>query len=121
MTKLTESRRRRRRKKKKSFLSECILKYQVFFFFLICSIYLLYQNIIQTCGNVIDKSMGGNIMLFVYNLFRIFLFSFTLGSVCKESACNVGDLASIPGSGIFPGEGNDIPFQYSCLESPMRT
>ena len=37
----------------------------VFFFFLICSMYLLYENIIQTCGNVIDKSMGGNIMLFV--------------------------------------------------------
>ena len=117
MTKLTESRRRRRRKK--SFLSECILKSQCVF--CICSIHLLYQNIIQTCGNVIDKSMGGNIMLFVSNLFRMFLFSFTRGSVCKESGCNVGDLASIPGSVIFPGEGNDIPLQYSCLENPMDT
>ena len=37
----------------------------------------------------------------------------------KESACNVGDLSSIPGSGIFPGEENGNPLQYSCLENPM--
>ena len=28
------------------------------------------------------------------------------------------DTGSIPGSGRFPGEGNDNPLQYSCLESP---
>ena len=27
----------------------------------------------------------------------------------KESACNVGDLGSIPGSGRSPGEGNGTP------------
>ena len=27
------------------------------------------------------------------------------------------DLGSIPGSGKFPGEGNDNPLQYSCLEN----
>ena len=32
---------------------------------------------------------------------------------------NAGDLGSIPGSGIFPEEGNDNPLQYSCLENPM--
>ena len=37
----------------------------------------------------------------------------------KESPCNVGDLASNPESGTFPGEGNGNPFQYSCLENPM--
>ena len=35
------------------------------------------------------------------------------------SACNVGDLGSIPGSGRSPGEGNGNPLQYSCLENPM--
>ena len=40
-------------------------------------------------------------------------------SVGKESACNVGDLRSIPGSGRSPGEGNGNPLQYSCLENPM--
>ena len=37
----------------------------------------------------------------------------------KESACNVGDLGSIPGLGRSPGEGNGNPLQYSCLENPM--
>ena len=36
-----------------------------------------------------------------------------------ESARNVGDLGSIPGSGRSPGEGNGNPLQYSCLEIPM--
>ena len=37
----------------------------------------------------------------------------------KASACNVGDLGSIPGSGRSPGEGNGNPLLYSCLENPM--
>ena len=40
-------------------------------------------------------------------------------SVGKESACNAGDLGSIPGSGRSPGEGNDNPLQYPCLENSM--
>ena len=39
--------------------------------------------------------------------------------VGKVSACNVGDLGSIPGSGSSPGEGKGNPLQYSCLENPM--
>ena len=34
------------------------------------------------------------------------------GSDCKESACNPGDLGSIPGFGRSPGEGNYYPLQY---------
>ena len=41
------------------------------------------------------------------------------GSVGKESACNVGDLGSIPGLGRSPGEGTGYPLQYSGLENPM--
>ena len=37
------------------------------------------------------------------------------GSDGKESACNVGDLGSIPELGQSPGEGNSHLFQYSCL------
>ena len=40
------------------------------------------------------------------------------GSDSKESACNAGDLGSIPGLGRSPGEGNGNPLQYSCLENP---
>ena len=44
---------------------------------------------------------------------------FTGGSDGKESACNAGDLGAIPESGRCPGEENDYPLQYSCLENPM--
>ena len=36
----------------------------------------------------------------------------------KESAGNAGDLGLIPGLGRSPGESNDNPLQYSCLENP---
>ena len=41
------------------------------------------------------------------------------GSDGKASAYSAGDLGSIPGSGISPGEGNGTPLQYSYLENPM--
>ena len=44
--------------------------------------------------------------------------SFPGGSVHKESACNVGDLGSIPGLGRSSGGGHGNPLQYSCLENP---
>jgi len=37
----------------------------------------------------------------------------------KESACNVGDLSSVPGLGRSPGVRNSKPFQYSFLENSM--
>ena len=36
----------------------------------------------------------------------------------KESACNVGDLALVPGLGRSPGGGHGNLLQYSCLENP---
>ena len=41
------------------------------------------------------------------------------GSDGKESACNAGDLGSIPGLGRYLGEGNGYPLQFSCLENPV--
>ena len=41
------------------------------------------------------------------------------GSAGEETACNVGDLGSIPGLGRSPGEGNGYPLQYSGLENSM--
>ena len=40
-------------------------------------------------------------------------------SVGKESACNVGDLGSIPGLGRSSGEGKGYPLQYSGLKNSM--
>ena len=39
------------------------------------------------------------------------------GSDGKESACNAGDLGSVPGLGRYPGEGKGYPLQYSGLEN----
>ena len=41
------------------------------------------------------------------------------GSDGKESACNSGNLGSIPGSRRSPEGGRGNPLQYSCLEKPM--
>ena len=41
------------------------------------------------------------------------------GSTGKESACNAGDLGSIPGVGRSPGEGKGYPLQYSGLENSV--
>ena len=52
----------------------------------------------------------------------MYLHGFPDGSDSKESACNVGDLGSIPGLGRFLGAGNGNSLakgKYSCLESPM--
>ena len=49
--------------------------------------------------------------------FLFFFFDFPGGSDGIVSAYNAGDLGLIPGSGRSPGEGNDNPLQYSCLEN----
>ena len=57
-------------------------------------------------------------------IFTPVFLGFPCGSVGKESACNAGDLDSIPGLGRSfgrspLGEGNGNPLQYSCLENFM--
>ena len=41
------------------------------------------------------------------------------GSAGKESACNAGDLGSIPGLGRCPGEGKGYPLHLSGLENSI--
>ena len=50
--------------------------------------------------------------LSVLSIFSKYMASL-VAQVGKESACNVGDPGSIPGSGRSPGEGLGYPFQYS--------
>ena len=72
----------------------------------------MYSKVIHIC-----------VCVYILRLFTIIAFlslSFTIcGSDGKVSACNAGDLGSIPGSGRSPGEGNGNPLQYPCLENPM--
>ena len=85
----------------------------------------------ENCGNLLDKvsnhprslsfPLHAELSLPPYPHYLQFL-NYQVDFPCrvhsKESACNVGDLGSIPGSGRFPGEENDNPLQYSCLENP---
>ena len=60
-------------------------------------------------------TVGGNVNWCIYYGEQ----GFPDGSDGKVSACNVGNLGLIPGSGRCPGEGNGNPIQYSCLENSM--
>ena len=52
----------------------------------------------------------GKIIIFV---------GFPGGSDGKESACNAGDMGSIPGLGRSPEEGKGYPLQYSDLQNSI--
>ena len=49
------------------------------------------------------------------------LMGFAAGSDGKESACNAGDLGSIPGLGRSPGGGHGNRFQYSWASLVAQT
>ena len=63
-------------------------------------------------------SRFSNIYKFGYNYNEFLVFPG--GSAGKESACNAGDLSSVPELGRSPGEGNSYPLQYSGLENSMN-
>ena len=48
------------------------------------------------------------------------LAQFPRSSLGKESACNAGDLGSIPVLGRSPGEGNGYPLQYYGMENSIE-
>ena len=50
---------------------------------------------------------------------KLSLFVFPVGSAGKGSACNAGDLGSIPELERSPGEGKGCPLQYSDLKNFM--
>ena len=53
------------------------------------------------------------------NQFKNLYTSFFGGSDSKQSACNAGDVDSIPEWGRYPAEGNGNPLKYTRLESSM--
>ena len=54
-----------------------------------------------------------------FSLIILPLRGFSAGSNGKESACNVENTDLIPGLERSPGEGNDYPLPYFCLENYM--
>ena len=55
----------------------------------------------------------------IYTYTHTYVLCKTGGLDGKKSTCDAGDLGSIPELGRSPGEGNDNPLQYSCLENFM--
>ena len=68
--------------------------------------------------------LGWRSMIFKNTVFFLLFSKSNLGFPCssvgKESACNGGDIDSIPGLGQSPGEGNSNPLQYPYLENLMN-
>ena len=74
-------------------------------------------NPISRKQNEITQMPVELVFCIIHNSFSIFLI--VVDQTLKKSACNAGDLGSIPGLGRSPGEGNGNPLQYSSLENPM--
>ena len=76
-------------------------------------LYTLIVKIMTTVG------MDENNLKQTNNWHPVIILVFPGGSDGKASVYNAGDPDSIPGLGRSPGEGNDNPLQYYCLENPM--
>ena len=86
----------------------------LFIIALLCSEYFtISKHYFYNSENIGSDFLTPNIM----NMFSCML-DFPGGSYGQDSAHNVGDQGSIPGSGRCPRGGHGNPFQYSCLENP---
>ena len=84
-------------------------EFTFFFFFFFCSFWTL------------QPAKGLHSQKYLATVHRLsiscpIITGFPGASERKPSACNAGDLGSVPGSGKSLGEGNGNPLQYSCLE-----
>ena len=62
----------------------------------------------------------GLFLKFIIHLFIAYIYDGLPSWLCgKETAYQLKDVGSIPGSGKCPGEGNGNPLHYLCLGSPM--
>ena len=65
--------------------------------------------------SVIHKSMALVLSASFFKFYFILYWSILVAQLVKNPLANVGDVASIPGLGKSPGEGNGNLLQYSCL------
>ena len=93
------------------------------YLFEVCFLYIQFSSVTESCPSLCDPMDCSTPGLPVHHQLPEFYpnscLNFPGGSDGKVSACNAGDLGSIPGSGGSPEEGNGNPLQYSCLENPM--
>ena len=88
-----------------------------------CSAFFIVQlsHLCLTTGKIIALTtwtFAGKVMSLLLNTLSRFVMGFPSGSNSKESACNLGDLGSIPGLGRSHGGWHGNLLQYSCLENP---
>ena len=86
---------------------------QVCIYLLICSFKSLLHGVYMAMGKRENKSIYSSQQSYEGHQ------SFPGGSVVKKLPANAGDMGSVLGLGRSPGEGNDNPLQYPCLENPM--
>ena len=79
----------------------------------------LLMSISRTLGGVLDGKPQFRGQQEKVKQRTLLLPAFPGSSAGKESACDAGDLSSIPGSGRSPKGGDGYPLPYSCLENPM--
>ena len=79
-----------------------------------------YLNIRLQTTEFLEVNPGQKIHSIGFGSDFLDLVGFPGGSEVKASACNVGDLGSITGSGRSPEDINGNPLQYSCLGNPME-
>ena len=89
-----------------------------------CSAFFMPQlsHPCKTTGKTIAltiQTFAGKVMSLLFNMLSSFVMGFPGGSEGKESACNTGDLGSVPGIGRSSGGGQGNPLQYSGLENPL--
>ena len=70
-------------------------------------------------ASVLNSHFYHDCCLLLKKLWLLYNRGFPGSSNRKESACNSGDIGSIPGWGRSPGGSNGNPLQYSCLGNPM--
>ena len=81
-----------------------------------CFLFILFIIII-----ILVKSNTATWKRFTVNYWiLLFCYGFPDSSAGKESACNAGDLGSIPGLGRSPGGRHGNLLKYSCLENPQE-
>ena len=93
--------------------------------YLVCFTILLYDPamvVVYCIWACLDDEFITSSVLTRFQNFRLALpttWGVPRGSDGKESGCKAEDRGLIPGLGRSPGEENDNPFRYSCLENPM--
>ena len=81
----------------------------------------LYVNWLFSCSfsHALFNTLYLSVIFAILIMMCLGVVGFSCGSAGKESACNEGDLGSIPELGRSRGEGKGYPLQYSGLENSM--